>query len=198
MQTEVLWQNCLIHGDGKFVDDSFFLFFFKFLEDMSPFCGATDTPILDFWWCLLWVSKPEWVLPYSSLVEAYVLRYTFPEIHLWCNTCQPLGGQHGSRAVSSTYLQGIGGTRNRERSCHRSQCEITQTTLVYVVNQSIRSIRISPWQYHHLPLLSPCIWYTCGRPFQWKAFPKGVCTLTHTHKTNLPRLTGVKLSNNFA
>ena len=44
---------------------------------MSPFCGATDTPILDFWWRLLWVSKPEWVLPYSSLAEAYVLRYFF-------------------------------------------------------------------------------------------------------------------------
>ena len=23
-------------------------FFFKFLEDMSPLCGATDTPVLDF------------------------------------------------------------------------------------------------------------------------------------------------------
>ena len=23
-------------------------FFFKFLEDMSPFCGTTDTPVLDF------------------------------------------------------------------------------------------------------------------------------------------------------
>ena len=33
-------------------------FFLKFLEDMSPFCGATDTPVLDFWWCLSWVSKP--------------------------------------------------------------------------------------------------------------------------------------------
>ena len=36
-------------------------------------CGATDTPVLDFWWCLLWVSKPEWVLPYSNYVEAYVI-----------------------------------------------------------------------------------------------------------------------------
>ena len=44
---------------------------------MSPFCGATDTPILNFWWCLLWVSKPEWVLPYLSLAEAYVLCYMF-------------------------------------------------------------------------------------------------------------------------
>ena len=94
---------------------------------MSPFCGATDTPVLDFWWCLLWVSKPEWVLPYLSIVEAYVLHYTFPEIHLWCDTCWPLGGQHGSWAVSSTYLQGIGGSRNWELSCRHSQCEIRQT-----------------------------------------------------------------------
>ena len=35
------------------------LFFFKiFLEDISPFCGATDTPVLDFWWRFPWVSKP--------------------------------------------------------------------------------------------------------------------------------------------
>ena len=27
---------------------------------MSSFCGATDTPVSDFWWCLLWVSKLEW------------------------------------------------------------------------------------------------------------------------------------------
>ena len=26
---------------------------------MSPFCGATDTTLLEFWWGLLWVSKPE-------------------------------------------------------------------------------------------------------------------------------------------
>ena len=31
-------------------------FFKKFLEDISPFRGATDTPILDFWWRLPWVS----------------------------------------------------------------------------------------------------------------------------------------------
>ena len=38
------------------------------------------------------------------------LAKEFPEIHFWCNTCQPLGGQHGSRAVSSMYLRGIGGS----------------------------------------------------------------------------------------
>ena len=36
-----------------------FSFFFKFLVDKCPFCGATVTPILDFWWHLLWVSEPE-------------------------------------------------------------------------------------------------------------------------------------------
>ena len=35
------------------------VFFKKFLQDMSPFYGATDAPVLDFWWRLLWVSKPE-------------------------------------------------------------------------------------------------------------------------------------------
>ena len=23
-------------------------------------CGTTETPVLDFWWRLLWVSKLEW------------------------------------------------------------------------------------------------------------------------------------------
>ena len=27
----------------------YFLFFFKYLEDVSPFCGAPDTPALNFW-----------------------------------------------------------------------------------------------------------------------------------------------------
>ena len=42
-----------------------------------------------------------------------MLSYRFPEIHLWCHTCQPLGRQHGSQAVSSTYLRDIGGTRSQ-------------------------------------------------------------------------------------
>ena len=43
--------------------------------------GATGTHVLDFWWRLLWVSKPEWVLPYSRCS-------TVPEIDLWCYTLQ--------------------------------------------------------------------------------------------------------------
>ena len=36
------------------------VFLKKNLEGISPFCGASDIPVLDFWWRLLWVSKPEW------------------------------------------------------------------------------------------------------------------------------------------
>ena len=32
--------------------------FLKFLEDISHFCGASDTPNLDFWCYLPWVLKP--------------------------------------------------------------------------------------------------------------------------------------------
>ena len=35
------------------------LFFKIFFGGHESFFGATDTPVLDFWWCLLWVSKPE-------------------------------------------------------------------------------------------------------------------------------------------
>ena len=37
----------------------FFVFLKTFLVNTCPFYGATDTPVCDFWWCLLWVSKPE-------------------------------------------------------------------------------------------------------------------------------------------
>ena len=42
-----------------FSHNIFFSFFFKkkFLADTCPFFGATGTPVLDFWWRLLWVSK---------------------------------------------------------------------------------------------------------------------------------------------
>ena len=48
---------------------------------MSYF-GATVTPVLDFWWCLIRFSKSEWVLPYLLLWRQMLC--TFPEIHLWC------------------------------------------------------------------------------------------------------------------
>ena len=50
------------------------------LEDISPFRGATDTPVLDFWWRLPWVSKPGWI-------PCMLSRLSDPQIHLWCDTC---------------------------------------------------------------------------------------------------------------
>ena len=62
--------------------------------------------------------------PYSSLAEAYVLHVPWDSPLVW--HLPPLGGPHGSWAISSTYLQGIGGTWNWERSCHCSQYQIRQ------------------------------------------------------------------------
>ena len=55
------WWRTLVH--------TFFSYFF-FIKVFgghihTSFFRATGTPILDFWWLLLWVSKPKWVLPYS-------------------------------------------------------------------------------------------------------------------------------------
>ena len=58
--------------------------FLQFLEDISPYCGATDTPALDFLWRLSWVSH---------LAEVYTLC-KLSKIHLWWDTCWPLFGGH--------------------------------------------------------------------------------------------------------
>ena len=74
----------------SYVTINFFFFFVGHIQ-LSYF-GATGTPVLDFWWHLLWVSKPEWVLPYSHCrgeCNAHSLRFTSGATH-----CQPLDGQH--------------------------------------------------------------------------------------------------------
>ena len=72
-------------------------FFIKFLEDISPFYGAPDIPVLDFWWLLPWVLKPGWI---PLLVWSIACQQHIPQIHPWCNTCWSLGGQHSSQAIS--------------------------------------------------------------------------------------------------
>ena len=37
---------------------------------LNNFCGATDTPVLDFWWRLSWVSKPGWIPCLHALLPA--------------------------------------------------------------------------------------------------------------------------------
>ena len=84
------WQLCVIGG-------SYSLFFKKNnLEDISPFVG----PLIPTFCTSSDVSsefQSQSGQPYSHLVEAYTC-YIFTESHLWCDTYQPLGGQHGSHA----------------------------------------------------------------------------------------------------
>ena len=67
------------------------LIFFKKIGAHMSFCEAIDTLLLDFWWCLLWVSKP-WDSP---LVH-----------HLLISS-----DQHGSRTS-------IGGPQDHDLPCH--------------------------------------------------------------------------------
>ena len=61
------------------------------------FYRATDTPILDIWWHLPWVSKPE-------LAALFILlfRHAFYEILFWYNNCQNVHGQHDGWSLSPT------------------------------------------------------------------------------------------------
>ena len=75
----------------------FFLFLKQFLKDISSFCGATDTPCFG-----LLVMSP---LVFKARVGYLICTWQrctykmFHEIHHWCDTCWPHGGQHGSQAV---------------------------------------------------------------------------------------------------
>ena len=67
------------------------LFFLKFFGGHESFCGATDTPVLDFWWCLPWVSKPGWIphLRALSPVCHEFLRFTSGATPADCIAWQP-------------------------------------------------------------------------------------------------------------
>ena len=76
--------------------DILFKIIFTILDDISPFCGTTDTLVLDFWWSLSWVSKPG-SIPSLVCFVAYVQQN--PQVYLWCDTCWPLCSKHGSQAI---------------------------------------------------------------------------------------------------
>ena len=76
----------------------FFLSFFFCWTHSHVLFWATGTPVLDFWWRLLWVSKPEWVLLYSHCGGKY-------DIHSLRSTsgatyCQPLDGSNVNSLAS--------------------------------------------------------------------------------------------------
>ena len=49
-----------------------------------------EATVLDFWWRLLWVSKPEWIPSFACFLSCvqWILQ-----INLWCYTCWLLDGQ---------------------------------------------------------------------------------------------------------
>ena len=90
-----------------------FFLFLKFLEDISPFCGFTDTAILDFWRCPSWISKPEWIQHLTCILH-HLCKMDFLDSPL-CDTWWPLGSQHCSSQAFLTHIllhisTSIGGT----------------------------------------------------------------------------------------
>ena len=55
------------------------IFFQNFVDGITPFCGATDAFLFDFWWCLPRVSKPKWI-PWRSCF--LTCMQWIPQIHL--------------------------------------------------------------------------------------------------------------------
>ena len=67
-----------------------------FVWGRQSFLWTTDTHVLDLWWRLPCVSKPGWI----RLLVCFVTCVKWiSKIHLWCDTCWPLDGQHGDRAL---------------------------------------------------------------------------------------------------
>ena len=76
----MVWVPCWIYGCPSAFRSTMFILFLKFFEDIGPFCGTTDTPVLDFWQQLPLVSKPGWILLLACFVACTVwnifLRFT--------------------------------------------------------------------------------------------------------------------------
>ena len=113
-----------------------------FLNDISPFCGATDNPVLDFWWHLPWVSKPGWILACVQCI---------PQIPLWCKTCWPIDGQHGSWVciidlLTCTHIQAFVGLKTRTYVQISLKSIITANLLSVINISSINPILAKPFQ----------------------------------------------------
>ena len=86
----------------------------KFLMHTCPFYGATDTTVLDIWWCPFFTFQRQgllkhvfiWPLRQCNLQTGdagfkatwkWCILCTFSKIHFWCNNCWPLDGQYGGQ-----------------------------------------------------------------------------------------------------
>ena len=77
----ISWSVLKISSDNNFSILSVIL---KFAQDTSPFHRATDTPVLNFWRHLPWVSKP--ALTYSATMAR--LHFVLCEKFLCHEVCQ--------------------------------------------------------------------------------------------------------------
>ena len=99
-------------------------FFLKIWGKLSPFCGTTDTPVLDFCEHLFWVLKPDWALGGGLHVTNYlgfISGATPADLLVVSMAVKPF---------SATYFwAGIGRVQSWDLSCLYSQCETRQATL---------------------------------------------------------------------
>ena len=102
--------------------NSYYFFFKKVFGGHIhiSFFGATGTPVLNFWWRLLWVSKPEWVLALFAFCRGKC-KCTFPKIHLWCFMHRPLGSRRATSPAPTYCLQRWG--CRESNSCSQNICE---------------------------------------------------------------------------
>ena len=131
--------------------------FFKFLEDISPFCGANDIPVLE---CLIWVSKPEWaaLLALGGIVHVTCsLRFTSG-----VTPADLLVASMAVEGLSSMYLQaGIGRAQTHDLSCCGSQCDTRQ--ILYLLSHARMTLK-----WYFLSFLLQEVFLSLGScHFQW-------------------------------
>ena len=76
------------------------IFFLKFMEDVSPFV----VPLVPLFWSSGDICPGFQVMANPSLICFLTCVQWIPQINLWCNTCWPLDGQHGSWAFLIQYF----------------------------------------------------------------------------------------------
>ena len=110
------------------------IFFKNLLKDTSPFCGAIDKPVLDFWWHLPWVSKPWWMFWTSDdICPGFQSHGGSLACFLACVILRFISGARLTDCIEvsmaavpfqSTYLQimcpqALVWVRSHDRPCHR-------------------------------------------------------------------------------
>ena len=104
--SENLYKNKLLRGSNHMIATHFsqHTFFLKKFKNISPFRWVTDTPVLDFYSRLPWVSKPGWI-PFYSFLACVTLRFTLGVTLRFTSGVTPAGVSMAAEPFRSTYLQ---------------------------------------------------------------------------------------------